>query len=72
VKSPLTITEMRTHRERGNDFPARTKPFSQATKTVGNRDTIQSLPIKQLGSIMWSIIPALIYYFIILPGWLTA
>ena len=29
--------------------------------------------IKQRGSIMWNIIIALIYYFIIMPGWkLTA
>jgi hypothetical protein len=55
--------------KRRNNFTARTKPFSQAAKTAGNRDTIQSLPIKQRSSIMWSIVTALIYYFIIVPGW---
>ena len=50
-------------------FSCSTKPFSQAPKTAGNQDSFQSSTIKQRGSIMWSIITALIYYYTIVPGW---
>ena len=46
-----------------------TKPFSGAGEVVLKQQSAPIAPIKQRGSIMWNIVSALIYYFIIEPRW---
>jgi hypothetical protein len=46
-----------------------TKPFSGAGEVTLKQQSAPIAPIKQRGSIMWNIISALIYYFIIEPRW---
>jgi len=46
-----------------------TKPFSGAGEIGLKQESAPILPDQQRGSIMWNIVSALIYHFVIVPKW---